>query len=251
MRREHTYDTIIPAFTYGVEPSVPPESLHTLGTRLLLVAKAEVPSEAIARLLEVIFASRFSQLVYPPLSPELLNLPPDLSRMWARLRTQRNQPLIAGDFIDMAEKWFSMVGVTAGGEVCLWQWLRRRARLRQDRGFEAYIVKVAEVDAAPPGGAFRRAGPFRPCKPAAQLVGLKQEALEKFAAGELEGEALMSGFLSHVSDTSTYLTRLILHEHDNLEDTARMQGRTAEAFWDEAINRTGPAPDGSVAAGPA
>jgi hypothetical protein len=47
-------------------------------TRLLLVAGDKVPAEAIGRLLEVIFASRFSQLVYPPLLPELLNLAPEL-----------------------------------------------------------------------------------------------------------------------------------------------------------------------------
>jgi hypothetical protein len=239
VRREHTYDATIPAFTYGVEPSVPPESMHSVGTRLLLVAREEVPAEAVGRLLEVIFGSRFSQLVYPPLQPELLSLPPELEpHAGTTAYLRRNQPLIAGDFVDMAEKWFSMVGVSAGGAVCLWQWLRRRASLRQDRSFEAYIIKVADIE--------RRAADQELSAeldlPALlelrrELVQLKQEALEKFAAGELEGEALMSGFLTHVSDTSTYLTRLILHQRDNLEDTARIQGRTPEALWDEAVNR--------------
>ena len=137
----------MPAFTYGVEPGVPPESLHTLGTRLLLVAKDKVPAEAVGRLLDVIFASRFSQLVYPPLLPELLTLPPELEpHAGTTAYLRRNQPLIAGDFVDMAEKWFSIGGVTAGGAVCLWQWLRRRARSRQNRGFEAYIIKVADIE---------------------------------------------------------------------------------------------------------
>jgi TRAP-type uncharacterized transport system substrate-binding protein len=251
VRREHTCDALIPAFTYGVEPSVPPEPTHTLGTRLLLVAKNRVPAEAVGRLLDVIFASRFSQLVYPPLLPELLSLPPELEpHAGTTAYLRRNQPLIAGDFVDMAEKWFSMVGVTAGGAVCLWQWLRRRARLRQDRGFEAYIIKVADIE--------RRAADQELSAeldlPALlnlrrELVRLKQEALEKFAAGELEGEALMSGFLAHVSDTSSYLTRLILHQRDNLEDAARIQGRTPEDMWDEAVSRTEAAPGGGPAAG--
>jgi TRAP transporter TAXI family solute receptor len=239
VRREHTYDTVIPAFTYGVEPDVPPEPTHTLGTRLLLVSHDSVPKEVIERLLEVIFASRFSQLVYPPLSPELLSLQPELEpHAGTTAYLRRNQPLIAGDFVDLAEKWFSMVGVTAGGAVCLWQWLRRRARLRQDRGFEAYIVKVADIErraAAQELSAELDLAALLELR--RELVRLKQEALAKFAAGELEGEALMSGFLTHVSDTSSYLTRLILHQRDNIEDAARIQGRPAEALWVEAVNR--------------
>jgi TRAP-type uncharacterized transport system substrate-binding protein len=250
LRREHTYDAIVPAFTYGVEPSVPPQPAHTLGTRLLLVADSRVPADAIGRLLEVIFASRFSQFVYPPLVPELLNLPPELElHAGTTAYLHRNQPLITGDFIDMAEKWFSMAGVAAGGTVCLWQWLRRRARLQRDQGFEVYILKVADIE--------RRAAEQELSAALdlpvllelrRELVRLKQEALERFAAGELEGEALMSGFLTHVSDASTYLTRLILHQRDNLEDIARVQGRPAEALWDEAVSRVEPASESSPTA---
>ena len=67
------------------------------------------------------------------------------------------------------------------------------------------------------------------------LSQLKGEALEKFADGALEGEELMSGFLTHVSDTRDYLTRLILHERDNLEDQAQLEGREAQALWNEAV----------------
>jgi hypothetical protein len=238
VRREHVYDAVIPAFTYGVEPGVPPGPTRTLGTRLLLVAHARVAEGVVGRLLDVLFASRLSQVVYPPLLPELLNLPPELEPHPGTTAYQnRAQPLSTGGFIDLAEKWFSMAGVTAGGAVCLWQWLRRRARRRQDRGFESYIVKVADVE--------RRAAEQELSAgldlPALlglrrELARLKQEALEKFAAGDLEGEELMSGFLAHAGDTRTYITRLILHQRDNLEEDARLQGRAPEALWDEAVN---------------
>jgi hypothetical protein len=217
---------------------------------LVLVAHRRVSADAIGRLLDVTFASRFSQFVYPPLLPELLNLPPELElHAGATAYLHRNQPLITGDFIDMAEKWFSMAGVTAGATVCLWQWLRRRARSKRDQGFEAYILKVADIE--------RRAAEQELSAALdlpvllelrRELVRLKQEALEKFAAGELEGEALMSGFFTHVSDASTYLSRLILHQRDNLEDAARIQGRAAEALWDEALSRAEPAAQGATTA---
>jgi TRAP-type uncharacterized transport system substrate-binding protein len=250
VRREHAYDAIIPAFTYGVEPSVPPQPTHTLGTRLLLVAHSGVPADAIGRLLDVIVASRFSQFVYPPLLPELLNLPPELApHAGTTAYLHRKEPLITGDFIDMAEKSFSMAGIAAGGAVCLWQWLRRRARLLRDLGFEAYIRKVADIERRATEQELS-AGLDLPVLLELRrgLVRLKQEALEKFAAGELEGEALMSGFLTQLSDTSAYLTRLILHQRDNLEDTARIQGRAAEALWDEAIDRAESTPQNSATA---
>jgi hypothetical protein len=81
----------------------------------------------------------------------------------------------------------------------------------------------------------------------ADLSRLKAEALERFADGVLEGEELMSGFLAHVSDTRDYLSRLILHERDNLEERAQLEGRAAPALWREVIGRPhGPTPDASV-----
>lgn len=246
VRREYAYDTVVPAFTYGVAPGVPEETTHTLGTRLLLVARAGVADEAISRLLEVVFNSRFSQVVYPPLLPELLDLPPELEpHAGTTAYLKHNQPLIAGDFVDLAEKWFSIAGVSVGGLVCLWQWLRRRARVRRDRGFESYILEVADIERR---GAEQEFSPT-PELPALlglrrELMRLKQEALERFAAGDLEGEALVSGFLAHVNDTSAYLTRLILHQRENLEDAARSQGRTAAALWDEASKSVETATEG-------
>ncbi len=69
-----------------------------------------------------------------------------------------------------------------------------------------------------------------------ELSGLKNEALRKFADGVLEGEELMSGFLTHVSDTRDYLTRLILHERNNLEEQAHLEGRKAQTLWSEVVD---------------
>ena len=145
--RRHLYDVRIPAFVYMVEPGVPPEPIHTIGTRLLLLARSDVAPDAVGRLLDVIFNSPFAQAIRPALDAKLLDLPPELP--WHDGTTEfvrRNSPLIAGDFIDLLEKEVSIVGVLAGGVFCLIQWLRRRYRWRRERGFEAYIVKVADVE---------------------------------------------------------------------------------------------------------
>jgi TRAP-type uncharacterized transport system substrate-binding protein len=251
--RRHVYDAMVPAFVYEMDPGVPPEPIHTLGTRLLLVARRDVSPGTVGRLLEVVFNSPFAQVIHPPLETKLLDIPPELP--WHDGTTdfvRRNSPLIAGDVIDLVEKEVSIIGVLAGGILCLVQWLRRRIRWRRDRGFEAYILKVAEAE--------RQALELSRA-PALDLAALLQlqedlarikgEALQRFADGELDGEELMSGFLAHVSDARDFLVRLILHERDNLEDQARAQRRRPEALWVEAVGvAAGPEPNRGLAAEP-
>ncbi len=235
--RRRVYDAVIPAFAYKFEPGVPPEAIHTLGTRLLLIARKDIPASTIRTLVEVVFNSPFSRILQPPLDARLLDSPPELP--WHAGTTEfvrRSSPLIAGDVIDVTEKWVSIFGVVAGGLFCLTQWLRRRYRRRRERSFEAYILRVAQIE--------RRALELsrEPTLNLAALLQLqddlsrmKGEALERFAEGELEGEELMSGFLVHASDARDFLMRLILHERENLEDRALEQRRPAESLWNEAV----------------
>ena len=148
IERRHVYDAMIPAFAYQIEPGVPPEAIHTLGTRLLLVARKDLAATTVRRLLEVVFHSPFSQVLQPPLDARQLESPPELP--WHDGTTEyvrRNSPLIAGDMIDLLEKEVSILGVLAGGVFCLSQWLRRQFRRRRERSFEAYILQVARVRA--------------------------------------------------------------------------------------------------------
>jgi len=68
-----------------------------------------------------------------------------------------------------------------------------------------------------------------------ELSRLKNEALSRFAEGKLEGEALIAGFVAHVNNARNYLTRLILHERDNLENRAQSEQRPAEELWAETM----------------
>src|SRR5262249_6368418 len=89
--------TIIPAYTYGIEPPVPEKPLPTLGTRLLIVAHKDVPSRAIFQLVEATYGSDFGQIEHPPLDPKLLELPPEFP--WhegSQLYQERNSPLLSG-----------------------------------------------------------------------------------------------------------------------------------------------------------
>jgi TRAP-type uncharacterized transport system substrate-binding protein len=235
--RRRVYDAMIPAFAYEIEPGVPPEPIHTLGTRVLLVARKDLPATTIRRLLEVVFNSPFSQALQPPIDARLLDSPPEVPWHDGTIEfIRRSSPVIAGDVIDLLEKEVSILVGVGGGGFCLIQWLRRRFRRRREQSFEAYILQVASVE--------RRALDLskEPTLDLAallrvqdELIEIKREALERFARGEFDGEALMSGFLVHASDARDFLMRLILHERENLEERARARHQPADVLWNEAV----------------
>ncbi len=233
----HIHEAIIPALIYDREPPVPDEPVRTLGTRMLLLARADLDHEVVDRLMQAIFETPFSYVDDPPLKLEMLKVTPEVAWHSGTLQyAEQNKPLIAGDVLDSLEKEVSISAAVLGGLFCLWQWLRARFRRVRDRSFEIYILKVVELErqtleleAAAVMNLPRLLAIQR------ELGQLKTEALERFAAGELGGEELMSGFLTQVNDVRSLITRLILHERDNLEEIAQLQGRTPEALWSEAL----------------
>ncbi len=235
--RDHVIEATIPAFTYGVRPAVPPEPVRTLGTRLLLVAHKDVDPEAVSRVLEATFRTPFSQLAHPPLTDTLLESAPEMPLHGGTLLYQeRSKPLITGDIIDAIEKELSIAGAVLTAAFFLWQWLRSRYRRLRESGFEHYILKVGEIESRSLALELVARLDLRELLELQSELGrIKSEAIAKFADGELEGEDLMTGFLAHASDARDHLTRLILHERDNLEGQARDENREAAALWMETV----------------
>jgi hypothetical protein len=235
------FPTIIPAFTYGIEPAAPAEPLPTFGPRLLLVAHESTPPEAIRIVLEAVFSKGFSHFYKPALDPSLLDIAPEYPlHPGTEEYRKHNKPLLAGDVIDLLEKGTSLTGGVLGALFFLWQWTRQHYRRKRELGFESYMVKVAAIEDQ---ALNLETGSTLDLKELlrlqVELNGLKNEALSRFADGKLEGEALMSGFVTYVNNARDYLTRLILHERENLENRAALERRPAEEIWDETMRPDG------------
>ena len=233
----HLRETIIPPSSYGLHPSEPATPLPTIGARMLLVANVDVPDEAIKRLLEAVYETEFAEIARPPLDPSMLEIPPEFPRHPGSIRfQQRNRPLIVGDDLEVLEKTLSLVFAVIGALFVAWQWARRRYRRLRELGFEAYLLKVTAVEQAALGLELASKLELAPLlELQANLGRLKAEALGRFTQGELEGEGLMSGFLTHANDARDYLARLILHARSVVEKQARKQGLSPDAAWDLAI----------------
>ena len=235
--RSRIYPTQIPAYTYGVEPPTPAAPMLTFGPRLLLVGNEKVPPRAVRLVLEAVFSTDFAQYYRPPLDPSLLDLAPEYA--WhpgTEEYRQHHKPLLAGDVVDTLEKGTSLTGAIAGALFFLWQWIRQNIRRKRELGFEAYMVKIAAIEKQ---ALDVELGAMLDLKELlrlqVELNRLKNEALSRFAEGKLEGEALMSGFISHANDARNHLTRLILHERENLESRAQNEQRLPKELWVETL----------------
>ena len=233
-------ETTIPAYTYEYVPPVPDGDLRTIANHLLLVAHPDVPPQAIADLIDMVYGGEFSRAANLPVlrAPTLERITEYPLHEGTLLYTRRDDPLLTSEVIDNVESMRSFLVSMAVAAFLFWRWYSRRKSL----GFEAFIDEVTRIE--------RRALELEK-KPEMDLHELmvarhrlseiKNNALEKFSRGELKGEEFMSSFLSHVTDVRTYLNMMILHERERLEEEAARGGSAAdsekrmEALWEEAV----------------
>ena len=242
--KRHVFETRIPAYTYSVNRAEPPQTLTTLGTRLLLVANERVPNDVVQRLLDALYRSNFALAERPPLDAALLDLPAEFPlHPGSLLYRTRNKPLIAGDAIDYWEKILAITATLAGGLFFMAQWYYRWSRRKRDASFAGYMERVIAIenDAMQTElSAHLDLGQL--VRLQRELAELKAEAVRRFASGELEGEGLVHGFLALVNDARNQLTRLILHQRENIESEATEQHKDADNIWTSQANGNSTAP---------
>ena len=206
-----THATVIPAFTYGIEPPTPAEPLPTLGNRLLLVANKDVDNRAVMQLIEALFATEFAKIIRPPLDPKLMDMPPELP--WhngAELYRRRNQPVVSGDVLNVAQKGIAILAAGLSGLVVLWRWLRQRRQSDQAREFRQLLNQVSKVDDEAMRLEETGAADMKSLLALrGQLSQIRTEALDRFGDGELDDNHLMASLLAHVGSSRDHLTRLI------------------------------------------
>src|SRR5262249_51135140 len=145
--RRQVIDTIIPAFTYEIDPAIPAAPLHTIGSRLLLLANERVPAETVERVLETVFTAKIAQVTPPPLDRSVLTLPSPIEpHDGAVAYLHRDMPYITDDTVNALSNSLSIVGALIGGTLFIWQWWRRRTQARRDELFGTYMLRVADIE---------------------------------------------------------------------------------------------------------
>jgi TRAP-type uncharacterized transport system substrate-binding protein len=211
--KEHIVDAVIPAFTYQADPGVPPAPLHTVGVTALLIANRRVDPEVVGRVLEALYQTRYAKIVHPPLDLHRLEEIPEVP--WhpgASAHLARSKPILTGEFFSKLVDVTSIAGPICGGLLFLWQSLRQRSRLHREQSFEVYIARVSELERAALELERTQSAPLDPAtldRLWHELGQLKDEALTRFARGEMATEAMLTSFLTHVNDARAHLAHLI------------------------------------------
>jgi hypothetical protein len=196
----------IPAYTYSVDPPVPPKPCRTIATRLLLLCYEPTDAEAVARLSETVFDGPMAGLVEPvPLKGHTPQFP---LHAGTERYMRRAEPVLSPEMTAALGRAAGGLGALVSGVIALYSFLR----LRQLRRFESYYKEIRRLELIARG---QEQDPNAPADPAARrayledrLLDLKSRALADFANGGLKGEGLMFGIVSLVNDTRASLARL-------------------------------------------
>jgi hypothetical protein len=237
IERAALVDTVIPGFVYGTDPPSPPEAIHTLGTRLVLVANRSVSAATVERVLDAIFHSRFARIVEPTLDRSVLAVPWRLPLHPGTIEFKgRDEPVITAAKVDEFSNTLSVLGALLGGAIFLGSAWQQRRRGRADQLFGEYMRRVAEVERKAVEIELTASLELAPLIALQRdLLQLQGEALERFAAGELGGQSALADLLAPVNAARDHVGDLLLHLRENIEESAQSQGRAPGAVWLEAV----------------
>lgn len=240
INKRHVSEAFIPAYTYSVTHAQPPERLNTMGTRLILVAHEKVSDDAIDRLLHIIYDSSLTRDARTPV--EISAMEDSGEYPWhlgAKSFIHKHKPLIVGEVMGVLDNSLAIIATLLGGAFFLSQWyLQRRNRLRELE-FQGYFNEVMDIEQkllAFDTQVRMQVGVL--IELLQRLSDLKSEVIRRFTNGEIEGERLMLGFMTLANDSRNHITRLLLHERENIEEQASKESASLSDLWQLRVQST-------------
>lgn len=233
LNRSLVSECTIPAYTYSVTPKVPDRDLRTVGSRMLLVAHQKQPNESMQRLLKAVFDSDLARNTGLDLDTKTFDLPTEYeSHPGVELYRNRNKVLIASDAIEYMENLLAITATVVGAMFFLYQWYAEHRRSERESRFAEFMTRVIAIEqSALNTEVSSKLDLGNLIRMQRELANLKAEAVRGFAAGEWHGTHMLNGLLALINDTREQLTRLILHERENIEKSAAAQQLDPDTLW--------------------
>jgi TRAP-type uncharacterized transport system substrate-binding protein len=195
--------TEIHAGMYVGNTPVPLFSCPTVGLRTLLVARADLPSPIVKRVMESGFETDFMRRV-KPLSPRAISTPYEIHPA-AEAYLDRDKPLLTGTFFEMLSKFLSIFGAFSAGALSIYGYLRRR-RIRRPG---EYLDEIRKIDALAsgkhPDGDIPLAPGALAHKLDVRLTELKEQIISDYCSNRVQGEMVLLSILSILADSRNQL----------------------------------------------
>jgi TRAP-type uncharacterized transport system substrate-binding protein len=152
LEKSFVEESVIPAFVYGVLPSVPPSDTRTIATRLMLVGHPGLDTQIVRRVLELVFSPEISNLSKPPLTVELLNSNfqferhPGTDHYLSSLKPLNVEGAFEA-YARIGEVWGLIIAAYFSATKGWKAWKARRAHL-PERSVGDFLKEILDVEAA-------------------------------------------------------------------------------------------------------
>ncbi len=195
---------IHPSMYLGSLP-IPNAPCSTVGMRTLLVARTDLPTAVVKRLMESVFETDFARRIKPQTPREITTAYEIHSGANAYL--DADKPLLTAEVFNDISGALSIFGAFSAGALSLYGYLRRR-RIRRPG---EYLEEIRKVDALASGQLSECESPATPEELAsrldARLVKLKEQLIHDYCDNRVQGEMVLMSILSMLADSRTQLSR--------------------------------------------
>ena len=195
----------IPANSYGLAPAMPRVEIDTIGVSTIVVARPDLSSEAMHRLITTLYESPFAGEIPPPeLSSAHFEYPAPAALTWY---FESRSPVVLRDFVETIQNALSVFGAFSAGVFTVYGYYRRR----RGRSAEAYAAEIGALEHAiwdlinnhPRSDETTEC--LRRCE--IELASIKRRIVEDYTHGRLPSDTVFSNLLSLIADARTTLLK--------------------------------------------
>jgi TRAP-type uncharacterized transport system substrate-binding protein len=197
IHRQFLEPTTILTQSYAEGGGIPQTDCETIGVRLLVVARKDLPERTVKLLAQSLFEGEFANRIRP-LSPRELATPYAI-HPGAVAYLDRDKPLALNRVLEWVSKAFSYFGAFSAGALSLYSLLKRR-KARKPTDYFAEIRKVENLTTITEGetGA---AGQMQQTKQLKErLFKLRNELIEDICEGRIKSDQTISNIIMMLTD---------------------------------------------------
>jgi hypothetical protein len=149
--------------------------------------------------------------------------------------------LIASDLIDYLEKLLAITATLAGAAFFLYQWYSEHRRQQRENRFGDFMMRVIKIEQqALESELSAKLQLVDLIRLQQELALLKSDAVRGFVSGEWQSPTMLNGLLALINDTREQITRLILHERENIEQDAEKKHVQPDSLWRKELDAPKP-----------
>ncbi len=198
VQREFLQRTVVPSHCYFANRGLPENDCETVGVRLLVVARKDLPARAVQPLMKTLLEGELAHRIDSKSPRDIVT--PYAIHPAALAYLDRDKPLAIKAAMEWLSSGLSIFGAFSAGALSLYSLVwRRKARQPSDYYAEIRTVEQlalsAELDSSSPipSHEFMKHLDDR-------LLKLRQELIEDICEGRIKGEQLISNILALLKD---------------------------------------------------